>query len=58
MGILIRMHQKIITKMNNALLDQKEFFHKIIDLNPSYIYAKSQDGSYTLTNQAYGLLFG
>ncbi|MFS0776975.1 EAL domain-containing protein [Neobacillus sp. 3P2-tot-E-2] len=61
MGILIpviRMHQKIIIKMNNALLDQKEFFHKIIDLNPSYIYAKSQDGKYTLTNQAYGLLFG
>jgi diguanylate cyclase (GGDEF)-like protein/PAS domain S-box-containing protein len=60
-GILIpviRMHQKIITKMNNALLDQKEFLHKIIDLNPSYIYAKSQDGKYTLTNQAYGLLFG
>lgn len=60
-GILIpviRMHQKIITKMNNALLDQKEFFHKIIDLNPSFIYAKSQDGKYTLTNQAYGLLFG
>ncbi|MDM5326291.1 EAL domain-containing protein [Neobacillus sp. CF12] len=60
-GILIpviRMHQKIVTKMNNALLDQKEFLHKIIDLNPSYIYAKSQDGKYTLTNQAYGLLFG
>ncbi|MFB3162435.1 EAL domain-containing protein [Neobacillus sp. 179-J 1A1 HS] len=60
-GILIpviRMHQKIITKMNNALLDQKEFFHKIIDLNPSYIYAKSQDGKYTVTNQAYGVLFG
>ncbi|MEH7747491.1 PAS domain S-box protein, partial [Neobacillus drentensis] len=60
-GILIpviRMHQKIITKMNNALLDQKEFLHKIIDMNPSYIYAKNQDGKYTLTNQAYGLLFG
>jgi diguanylate cyclase (GGDEF)-like protein/PAS domain S-box-containing protein len=60
-GILIpviRMHQKIITKMNNALLDQKEFFHKIINLNPSYIYAKSQDGKYTVTNQAYGVLFG
>ena len=60
-GILIpviRMHQKIITKMNNALLDQKEFLHKIIDMNPSYIYAKSQDGKYTLTNRAYGLLFG
>ncbi|PFO03314.1 PAS domain S-box protein [Bacillus sp. AFS076308] len=60
-GILIpviRMHQKIIAKMNNALLDQKEFLHKIIDMNPSYIYAKSQDGKYTLTNQAYGLLFG
>lgn len=27
-------------------------------MNPSYIYAKSQDGKYTLTNQAYGLLFG
>jgi diguanylate cyclase (GGDEF)-like protein/PAS domain S-box-containing protein len=60
-GILIpviRMHQKIITKMNNALLDQKEFLHTIIDMNPSYIYAKSQDGKYTLTNRAYGLLFG
>ncbi|WP_066051234.1 EAL domain-containing protein [Robertmurraya korlensis] len=60
-GILIpviRMHQKIITRMNNALLDQKEFFHKIIDINPSYIYAKNENGTYTLANQAYGLLFG
>ncbi|WP_052353858.1 putative bifunctional diguanylate cyclase/phosphodiesterase [Neobacillus jeddahensis] len=60
-GIVIpvtRMHKKIIVKMNNALIDQKEFLHRIIDLNPSYIYAKSDDGRYTLTNQAYGMLFG
>lgn len=49
---------QMIQKMNNELLDQKNFLQTIIDANPNYIYVKDIYGNYIIVNKAYALDFG
>lgn len=57
-GLSLRLHIQIVHKMNDALDNQRSFLQKLIDLNPNYIYAKNQDGIYTLANKAFVDLHG
>ena len=44
-----------ITERKNALdalAEQHKFLRQVIDLNTSYIFAKDEDGRYTLVNKA------
>jgi PAS domain S-box-containing protein len=41
-----------------AMLNQRIYLKKIIDHNPHFIYAKNQQGKYTMVNQATADLFG
>lgn len=54
----LRLHVQVVNKMNQALDNQRSFLQKLIDLNPNYIYAKNQDGIYTLANKAFADLHG
>ncbi|WP_052659491.1 ATP-binding protein [Bacillus alveayuensis] len=49
---------QMIQKMNNELLDQKNFLQTIIDANPNYIYVKDIYGNYIIVNKSYALDFG
>lgn len=40
------------------LKEQKEFLRKIIDMNPSYIYAIDREGRFTLVNESFAKLIG
>ncbi len=53
-----RMHLMIVKNMNKKLSEQKRFLLEVINLNPNYIYAKDEDGRYTLMNQSYAQLMG
>ena len=37
---------------------QKEFFRQVIDLNPSFIFAKDREGKFTLVNKALADAYG
>ncbi len=53
-----RMHLDIVKSMNKKLCDHQKFLFQVIDLNPNYIYARDENGRYTLLNQAYARLIG
>ncbi|BCB05797.1 putative bifunctional diguanylate cyclase/phosphodiesterase [Bacillus sp. KH172YL63] len=53
-----RMHVGIVRDMNRRLDQQRQFLKTVIDLNPSYIYAKDQEGRYSLVNRSYAELCG
>ncbi len=53
-----KMHIEIVSEMNNSLEQQKKFLRTLIDLNPNYIYAKNQDGRYSLVNRSYATFYG
>jgi PAS domain S-box-containing protein len=40
------------------LADQRSFLRQIIDLNPSFVFAKDQQGRFTLVNQAIAEAYG
>ncbi|MGM0922469.1 MAG: ATP-binding protein [Bacillota bacterium] len=52
------MHSKRIQLMNRDLRDQKDFLHKVMDLNPSYIYVKNHELKFVLANKAMSSLYG
>ncbi|USK33295.1 PAS domain-containing protein [Bacillus sp. F19] len=52
------MHSKRIQLMNRDLRDQKDFLHKVMDLNPSYIYVKNHELKFVLANKAMSALYG
>ncbi|MDQ0857596.1 ATP-binding protein [Bacillus sp. V2I10] len=52
------MHSKRIQLMNRDLRDQKNFLHKVMDLNPSYIYVKNHELKFVLANKAMSALYG
>jgi PAS domain S-box-containing protein len=52
------MHSKRIQLMNRDLRDQKDFLHKVMDLNPSYIYVKNHELKFVLINKAMSALYG
>ncbi|MCM3597723.1 ATP-binding protein [Metabacillus idriensis] len=51
------MHSKRIQLMNRDLRDQKDFLHKVMDLNPSYIYVKNHELKFVLANKAMSALY-
>ena len=53
-----RMHFEIVNDMNKKLCEQQKFLFQVIDLNPNYIYARDNQGRYTLLNKSYALLMG
>lgn len=53
-----KMHIEIVSDMNNSLDQQRKFLRTVIDLNPNYIYAKDEDGRYSLVNLSYAKLNG
>ncbi|MFD2803397.1 EAL domain-containing protein [Litchfieldia salsa] len=53
-----RMHLNIVKEMNNELDQQRTFLRNVIDLNPNYIYAKDQEGRYSLANLSFAKLYG
>ncbi|MEW4223827.1 EAL domain-containing protein [Rossellomorea marisflavi] len=53
-----RIHVETVKKMNERIDEQHTFLRTVIDMNPSYIYAKDEDGRYSLVNLAYASLFG
>lgn len=40
------------------LMEQQQFFRKVIDLNPNFIFAKDRDCKFTLVNQAVADAYG
>lgn len=52
------MHSKRIQFMNRDLREQKDFLHKVMDLNPSYIYVKNHELKFVLVNKAMSTLYG
>lgn len=54
----LRLHVQVVNKMNEALDNQRSFLQKLIDVNPNYIYAIKQDGTYALANKAFADFHG
>jgi PAS domain S-box-containing protein len=54
-----RQLENIVQLRTKELQEQRSFLRKIVDLNPSYIFAKDKEGRFTLANlalaQAYGM---
>lgn len=53
-----KMHVEIVNSMNNSIDQQRKFLRTVIDLNPNYIYARDEEGRYSLVNLSYAKLFG
>lgn len=53
-----RMHLSIVNTMNDELDQQRHFLSTVIDLNPNFIYAKDQEGRYSLINDSFADLLG
>jgi two-component system, sporulation sensor kinase A len=50
---------KISLKLKEEQLkEQKEFLRKMIDMNPSYVYAIDKEGRFTLVNESFAKLLG
>lgn len=45
-------------KSENDLKTQRDYLHKIIDLNPSFIFARNRKGEFTLANQSLAKAYG
>ncbi|MTH53836.1 PAS domain S-box protein [Bacillus mangrovi] len=48
----------LIQNLNRGLKDQKNLLHKIMNLNPNYIYVKNEDHQFILVNEAMAGLYG
>jgi two-component system, sporulation sensor kinase A len=54
----IRQSKVNLQLKEEQLKEQKEFLRKIIDMNPSYIYAIDKEGKFTLVNETFAKLLG
>ncbi|MBA2876659.1 PAS domain-containing sensor histidine kinase [Thermaerobacillus caldiproteolyticus] len=54
----IRQSKTNLQLKEEQLKEQKEFLRKIIDMNPSYIYAIDKEGNFTLVNESFAKLLG
>jgi two-component system, sporulation sensor kinase A len=54
----IRQSKANLQLKEEQLKEQKEFLRKIIDMNPSYIYAIDKEGKFTLVNETFAKLLG
>lgn len=54
----VQMHIAMMNSMNKELMEQQKYVTEIINLNPNYIYAKNEQGQYTLVNEAFAALQG
>jgi two-component system sporulation sensor kinase A len=54
----IRQSKASLQLKEEQLKEQKEFLRKIIDMNPSYIYAIDKEGKFTLVNESFAKLLG
>jgi PAS domain S-box-containing protein len=50
--------EKLIQARTKELQEQRSFLRKIIDLNPSFIFAKDVEGRFTLANRALAQAYG
>jgi PAS domain S-box-containing protein len=50
--------EELIHVRTVELRDQRSFLRKVIDLNPSFIFAKDRDGRFTLANNALAESYG
>jgi PAS domain S-box-containing protein len=46
------------TRAESELLAQRAFLRQVLDINPSFIFAKDRDGRFTLVNQAVAEAYG
>jgi len=44
--------EQLVQLRTKELLEQRSFLRKVIDLNPSFIFAKNREGRFTLANRA------
>ncbi|WP_223701184.1 sensor domain-containing protein [Sutcliffiella deserti] len=54
--LVTKLHTQLVEEMNKELEQQKHFLRTVIDMNPSYIYSKDEEGHYTLVNKAFANL--
>lgn len=47
----LKTDKKIIEEMNDSLTYQKDFFKKVVNMNPGFVYIKDRDGRFTFVNQ-------
>lgn len=60
-GKKLRVYHRDVTEREQIireLQEQRKFFRKVIDLNPSFIFAKNRAGEFTLVNQAVADAYG
>jgi len=50
--------EDLVQERTKELQDQRSFLRKVIDLNPSFIFAKNPEGRFTLANRAIGQAYG
>ncbi|HMK39440.1 MAG TPA: two-component regulator propeller domain-containing protein, partial [Bacteroidota bacterium] len=50
--------ENLVRLRTTELQDQRSFLRKIIDLNPSFIFAKDRSGRFTLANRALAQAYG
>jgi len=50
--------EQLVESRTAELQDQKTFLRRIIDLNPSFIFAKDRQGRFTLANRALANVYG
>ncbi|HXX63642.1 MAG TPA: response regulator, partial [Bacteroidota bacterium] len=50
--------ERLVRLRTNELQDQRSFLRKVIDLNPSFIFAKDRSGRFTLANRALAEAYG
>jgi PAS domain S-box-containing protein len=59
-GLKVREQQLglLVEKRTSELEEQRTFLRSVIDLNPSFIFAKDREGRFTLANQALANAYG
>jgi PAS domain S-box-containing protein len=45
-------------RSNNELADQRAFLRQVLDINPSFVFARDREGRFTLVNQAVAEAYG
>ncbi len=53
-----RQLEELVHVRTTELQDQRSFLRKVIDLNPSFIFAKDMEGRFTLANRALAQAYG
>jgi PAS domain S-box-containing protein len=49
---------RIVGERTRSLEEQRAFLRQLLDINPSYIFVKDQQGCFVLVNQAFSSAFG